>query len=215
MITLINGAEVFSTVGEKIGSLDRVVIDPATKEISHIIVKEGIIFSSSKVIPISYVNLDGERITLTKTAVELEKLPDFNQDMYVDTDQKPKPGRDVETLYLYPPVSLAGWSTNARIWKPKPKYVVKSKKVLPEGTVALEEGAQVISSDDETIGEIEQIIIGAPEDRATHIVVSQGLFSQDHKLIPTMWITKVMEDEVHLSIDSETLEKLPAHELTA
>lgn len=212
MMTLINGAEVFSAVGEKIGLLDRVVIDPTTKEVSHIIVKEGIIFSSSKVIPISFVNLDGERITLTKTAVDLEKLPDFDKGMYVATEQKAKPGRKVESLYLYPPVSLAGWSTSARIWKPKPQYVIKNEKILPAGTVALEEGAQVISSDGESIGEIAQIIIAAPDDRATHIVVSRGLFSKEHKLIPTMWITNVMEDEIHLAIDAEVIEGLPEHE---
>lgn len=215
MITLINGAEVFSTVGEKIGSLDRVVIDPATKEISHIIVKEGMIFSNSKVIPISYVNLDGEQITLTKTAAELESAPEFDDDMYIATEEKSNPEHKVKTLYLYPPVSLAGWSTSARVWKPTPKFVVKKEKVLPDGTIALERGAQVTSSDGENLGEIEQIIIGTPEDRATHIVISQGFLSKEHKLIPTMWITNVMKDEVHLSIDSEILEKLPEHELAA
>jgi uncharacterized protein YrrD len=60
MIHLIKDAEVLSLAGEKIETLDRVVLDPETKEVSHIVVKKGMLFSTSKVIPISYVNLDGE-----------------------------------------------------------------------------------------------------------------------------------------------------------
>jgi len=219
MIKLINGAEVFSALGEKVGVLDRVVIDPATKEVSHIIVKEGIIFSNSKVIPISFVNLDGERITLTKTDRELEKTPDFDENMYVSTEEKAKLNENAQALYLYPPVRLGGWNTSDRVWNPAPKYVAKREKILPEGMIALEEGAQVVSNDEENMGEIEQIIvesqIESPHERATHFVVSQGLFSKEHKLIPTFWITNVMDDEVHLSINSEVLEKLPEHEPTA
>ena len=32
MIHLLKGAEIFSSVGEKIGKLDRVVLDPETKD---------------------------------------------------------------------------------------------------------------------------------------------------------------------------------------
>ena len=38
------GTDVFSSDNEKIGTLDRVVMDPRTKEISHIIVREGFLF---------------------------------------------------------------------------------------------------------------------------------------------------------------------------
>jgi hypothetical protein len=36
-------------------------------------------------------------------------------------------------------------------------YVVKTERQIPEGTVALEEGAKVIGSDGEHVGKIERI----------------------------------------------------------
>lgn len=210
---LLKDAEIFSSVGEKIGTLDRVVLDPETKKVSHIVAKKGILFPSSKVIPISYVNLDGERITLTKDAMELEDLPDFTESSYISTENRDESEEYADTLYFYPPRQAAWWATGGNITYPRPKYVLKTKAAIPEGTVALEEGAKVLSNDGEDIGNIERVIVDQDEEHATHLVVSRGLLSKEYKLIPTLWITNVMEDKVYLSIGSDMFEHLPEHEL--
>ena len=73
------GADVFSGEGEKIGTLDRVVIDPRTREVSNLVVGKGILFRTDKVIPITLVDLDIEGpIVLKKTNQDiLEDFPDF------------------------------------------------------------------------------------------------------------------------------------------
>jgi hypothetical protein len=58
-------------------------------------------------------------------------------------------------VYFYPPHHVSWWATGGRLWYPKPRYVLKSEKVIPDGTVALEEGAKVVSNDGEDIGEVE------------------------------------------------------------
>src|SRR5258706_15667562 len=84
---LIKGADVFSSAGEKIGSLDRVVLDPETKEVTHIVVEKGMLFTTNKLIPIEYVNLEhGERIMLNQTEKELDKLPAYNESYYIGLD---------------------------------------------------------------------------------------------------------------------------------
>jgi len=215
MIKLIKNAEVFSSVGEKIGLLDRVVLNPSTKKVSHIIVKEGIVFSSSKVIPITYVDLDGERITLNENAMELELLPDFDESQYVTLDRVEEPGFNMQAMYWYPPVNIAWWSTGRQIWGPKPNYVLKKESILPEGTVALEEGAEVISGDGKDIGSIEQVIVETTEERATHIVVVRGLLSKERKIIPTLWIDDVTDKKVYLHFDEEFFDHLPEYEAVA
>ena len=215
MIQLIKNAEVFSSVGEKIGSLDRVVLDPETKKVSHIVVTKGIIFSTSKVIPISYVNLDGKRITLTKNAMELEDLPDFIESSYIRIDQTNDPEQNAETVYFYPPQNIPWWTTGGRMSYQKPRYVLKTEKILSEGLVALDEGADVVSRNGEDIGSVEEVIVKSTENRATHILVSRGLLSKEHKLVPTLWITEVTEDKVYLSIESDMFERLPEHELVS
>lgn len=210
---LLKDAEIFSSAGEKIGTLDRVVIDPDTKEVSHIVAKQGILFPNSKVIPVSYVNLDGERITLTKNAMELEELPDFTESSYISTEHRDDPEQNADTLYFYPPKHAAWWATGGNMAYPRPRFVLETETAIPEGTVALEEGAKVFSSDEEDIGNIEHVIVDQDEERATHLVVSRGLLSKEYKLIPTLWITDVMEDKVYLSIGSDMFERLPDHEL--
>jgi len=212
MIRLLKDAEVFSSAGEKIGSLDRVVIDPVTKKVSHIIVKEGILFSRSKVIPITYVELDGERIMLSKNAMELDDLPDVEEGDYVNLKDTNEPAQHEEAVYWYPPTNLAWWSVRDYDWYPEPKYVLKTREVLPEGTIALEEGAAVISKDGKDLGNIERIIVEPNAKRATHIVVSKGFFTKELKRVPTLWITNVTEEKVYLSVWSDLFESLPDQE---
>jgi sporulation protein YlmC with PRC-barrel domain len=70
------GAEVFSSDGEKIGTLNRVVIDPRTREVSNLVVEKGFLFKTDKVVPITLVDLDMEdRIVLKPTNQDiLEEL---------------------------------------------------------------------------------------------------------------------------------------------
>jgi sporulation protein YlmC with PRC-barrel domain len=213
MIRLLKDADIFSSVGEKIGKLDRVVLDPETKEVSHFVAKQGLFFSTSKLIPISYVNLDGKRITLTKDEMELEDLPDFTETSYIRMERADDSEENAESNFFYPPQNIAWWTSGGQIGYLKPRYILKTEAAIPEGTVALEEGATVVGRNGENIGEVERVIVTETDKRASHLVVSRGLLSKEFKLIPTLWISNVMEDKIYLSIDSNLFERLPEHEL--
>jgi len=47
------GAEVVSQEGDEIGTLDRVVLDPVTKEAAYLVVRSGFILTEDKLIPIN------------------------------------------------------------------------------------------------------------------------------------------------------------------
>ena len=55
---LTKGVNVFSSTGEKIGTLDRVVLNPGTKEVIRLVVEKGGLFTANKVIPIEFVNME-------------------------------------------------------------------------------------------------------------------------------------------------------------
>lgn len=210
------GANVFSSVGEKIGSLDRVVINPETKEVSHLVVEKGFLFNTNKIIPIEYVDMEvGDRIALEKNAQELEALPSYDPNAYINLDRTGYPDEEqqMDASYWYPPVDYSWWATaGGRPGSyPKPRFV-KAEDVIPDETVALKEGAKVLSKDGEHIGNIEEVIVETAEDIATHIVVSEGFFLKERKLVPTIWITDVKEDQVRLSVWSDTFENLPEYE---
>src|SRR5918996_1138096 len=193
------GAEVFSGDGEKIGTLDRVVIDPRTREVSNLIVGKGLLFRTDKVIPITLVDLDVEdRIVLKKTNQDiLEDFPDFETTHYVPLEESDNPYQsDIEASYWYPPAHL-GWTAGAYLGYPLPQYVLKTERDIPEGTVALEEGAKVISRDGEHVGNVEQII--TEDNHITHFVISEGFLLKERKLVPAVWIEEVTQDEIHFS----------------
>jgi uncharacterized protein YrrD len=93
-----------------------------------------------------------------------------------------------------------------------PEYVLETSRNIPEGTVALKRGAKVLSSDDEQVGDIEEVLTEPAADRATHLVISEGLLLKEKKLVPTQWISAVLEDTVVLAVDAQTVEDLPEYQ---
>lgn len=210
---LVKGAEVYSPNGERIGTLKRVVIDPATREVSHLVIENGLLFASDKIIPIDQVNPENEEmIILRSSGQELEQFEDFEEEHYVNVDATEYPEGEVEPAYWYPPVNYAWWRTGTQMFSPPmPLYTVRSTQNIPEGTVALEEGARVMSADNQQVGQIEQLIVDSQDHRVTHFVVSEGLLFKARRLIPVTWISTLGEQQVHLSVNARTLERLPAY----
>lgn len=210
------GAQVVTADGDKVGTIDRVVLQPDTKEVTHLVVRKGFLFSEDKVVPVSLVGpVIDEQIMLREDAGDLSDLPDFEESQYVAVDPaiqgEPSQERVVPSVFWYPPVGT-WWGTGALSGYAVPQYVVETRQNIPEGAVALQENAKVISSDGEHVGDVERVFTDAVEDRATHVLISRGLFRGEKKLIPTSWMSTVLEDEIHLSIPSDLVENLPEYE---
>lgn len=215
---LIKSAAVFNSDGEKLGTLQRVIIDPQTKAVTHIVVEKGWLFSTNKVISFGALDRESEdSLVVTGPPEDPEQFPAFEESHYVSPDENDHPDADVGSLYWYPPADLAWWRTGAAYmgyYPPIPAYAVRTTQNIPEGTVALEEGAKVISQDEKHVGNIEQVVVEPQDHRVTHFVIHGGLFSE-RKLIPVLWISRIEEKEVYLSISAALLERLPEYKAEA
>ena len=68
------GASVYTSDGKDIGHIDRVVLNPRTKEVTHLVIRKGFLFSEDKLVPISLVAMGtGEGLTLRPDAGDLER----------------------------------------------------------------------------------------------------------------------------------------------
>ena len=203
------GVDVFSSDNEKVGTLDRVVMDPKTKEVTHIIVREGFLFTEDKVVPMDLIgSVTDERITLQGSKEHLDELPDYEETHYIPRDATVDD--DMGALYWNPPAySGAGYSQYPVIY-PTDLYIRRTEKNIPEGMVALAEGAKVLAEDGKHLGNIETLVTD-PNERVTHLVISSGLLMKERKIIPSHWLSAVTDDEVHLSVDSRLLERLPEY----
>ena len=97
---LTKGTDVYSSTGEKLGTLDRVVIDPETKEVTHLVISKGGLFKIDKVVAIDMVNQEIEdQITLLAPKHDLDEFQDFEQTEYINVDQADAPEVIVPASY--------------------------------------------------------------------------------------------------------------------
>jgi len=207
---------VFSTDDKELGRLERVVIDPKSNEVTHLIVRHGRVAPQDKVLPIDRVEVGTENgIVMRLTTAEFEQLPEFEETQFVAADEAKlertdpnDPVRNVPTIYWLPvsPRSLL-----------LPEFVESGYRVetqlnIPAGTIAVKEGARVISRDGKHTGKVDEILTATESDRITHVLIAQGSFVKAKKLIPIGWIDVLGEDEVHLVVRSSTIDKLPDYE---
>lgn len=208
-------ASVFTADGNEVGRIDRVVIRPKTKEVTHIVIRKGFLFIEDKVVPIDLIALgQEERITLRMNGDKLEQLPNFEETHYVVSNEE-ELGRDSSNaptgmppaVYWYPPYG----ETPVVPYTELP-YAAETHVNIPEGAVAVKEGAKVITRDGKHIGNVEQVLTSPQTDQATHFLISKGLLLKETKLVPVEWIDSLGADEVRLAMGAQIIEELHEHE---
>lgn len=220
MMELREGIGVFTPGGEEVGRINRFVLDPATNEVTHIVVQKGLLLPEDKVVPFEIVNsATAEKVVLKEEIGDFDELPPFEERHFIratgDRPDDPIPTPDPEyqytpAYYWYPAqsnIGLPGMALGHYTWP-----TGENKRNIPEDTVALKEGTNVVSSDGEHVGDVERLFLEADSNRVTHFLVSQGILFKDRKLIPLHWVKSVEENNVNLTVPSELLERLPAYE---
>ncbi|MBA3871683.1 MAG: DUF2171 domain-containing protein [Anaerolineae bacterium] len=215
------GANVSTYDGKSVGSMDRVVLNPKTKEVTHIVVRKGFLFSEDKIIPLDLVaSATEDKVTLRQDATDLDKLSPFEEVHYVPLDETEARAAEYPAGWAMPfywNQPLAGslsYPDYAQAYVNQQPYRSETEKNIPEDTVALKEGARVISDDDQHVGNVDRVFTQSENDRASHFLISAGLIFKDHKLVPTTWIHDIQEDEVHLNVSAATLKNLPEYQET-
>ena len=211
------GTSVFTASGEEVGKINRFVLNPTTNEVTHIVVQKGWLLPEDKVVPLQMVNASTEdRVVLNEDIGDFDELPPFEETHYVELTEddtslaERPPYRSAPAYYLYPPAGYIGYPTYGLGYYGWPP--VETVQNIPGNTVPLKEGSNVISSDDEHVGDVERLFVDPDSNRATHFLVSQGLLFKEQKLVPADWVRSVEEDKVRLAVPSRLLERLPDYE---
>lgn len=224
------GTSVFTADGDELGEINRFILDPSTNEVTHIVVQKGWLFPEDKVVPFDRIRFEAEEgLVLDEEIEDFDQLPPFEETHYVeaqpgrtdtgrtDTDRTDTARAEERAAYptgpayyWYPPYGYLGYPA----YGPGPYGwpVGLTHQNIPEGTVPLQEGADVISSDGEHVGDVERLLIDDDNNRVTHFLISQGVFFKDRKMVPANWIRTVKDDKVQLNVTSVLLEGLPSYE---
>jgi uncharacterized protein YrrD len=208
-------ADVLTFGGEKIGRIERVVVDPATDKVTHLVVKKGLLLTRDKVVPVDQIESTAEeQVVLKKIAAEPDAFPNFEETEHIpvagiEEFERREAEQAQRVIWYHTRIELPWWSRGPYPGSSKPLFVKKTRRNIPEGTIPLEEGAKVVDAGGDAVGEIEEVYAEPEEHRVTHLLISRGTFSKEKKLIPSMWVKDIFENSVRLSVKNEVIESLP------
>jgi uncharacterized protein YrrD len=232
-LELREGAGVFTPGDEQVGRVSGFVLDPATNAVTHIVVQKGWLLPEDKIIPFDMVTSATEdRVALNRNIENVDDFPAFEQTHYItprDADgslANTSPSEERRRAEIVREEASEGMSAAlsyapAYYWYPPQGYIgyragglppMETIRNIPEGTVPLKEGTDILSSDGEHVGDVERLLVEPDSNQVSHVLISQGVFFKDRKLIPMHWVTSVTEENVHLSVTSEFLKQLPSYE---
>ena len=206
-------ADVQNENGEGIGLLERVVLNPESMVVTDLVVRTGrFLGKKEKVLPIDMVLEAGEYLVVVRDDKEqLEHLPLFEEKLeFFDIEELEHPHSDKNV-----PPPILGYLGSTPLSSPKrdEKFFSWTIRNIPEGTVAVKEGARVIAVGGKYIGTVEGVLADPRADQVTHLQISNGLLSKETILIPIHWVKSLGEDEVHLKVRKDSIEE--AVELSA
>jgi uncharacterized protein YrrD len=197
-------ASVVDANGEQVGSLERVVLNPESKLVTDIVIRTGTLFNkTAKVVPVKFIVETAEnQIVLSPEAGEFDAFPLFEEHYLVaedgDIDQKPA---DVPQVVYGNP----GFGPMI-VQAPGEQVVTQVEQHIPQGTVAMKEGAKVITADGKHVGNVERVLADASLDQVTNLEISKGLLTKEWRLIPMKWVKTVGEDEVTLRVNEAAID---------
>jgi uncharacterized protein YrrD len=91
---------------------------------------------------------------------------------------------------------------------PSQPLVTQAEQNIPEGTVAMKEGAKVITVEGKHVGNVERVIVDPSDEQVTHLVVFKRKPHKEAKLIPMQLVMTLEEDKIHLRVNQESVDEL-------
>lgn len=176
------------------GQPTRLIVDPANRRITHLVVKERQPPQAERLVPIRYVtDTTGELIRLRCSRRDLSEMPPLVATEFVwaempDIDDGPRQSVDVPYVV--------------------PKWVKVRHRSIPRGELGVRRGARVKATDGE-VGRVQEFLIDPAEGNITHLVLREGLpWHRDTVTIPITEIDRIEERTVYLSLDKNCVKAL-------
>jgi hypothetical protein len=195
------------------GTLADVVIDPAKKSVTHVVVRAGEPDPAARLVPLQLVtggSAPGEALSLTCTSEEFGQLESVQGYAYLPIDERPAPDSQwdvgVEDVVMMP--SYQGADLGVYTAEVDPNVGVTYDRV-PKGEVEIRRSSVVASSDEDDLGTVHAIVlkdgtIGSFEVEHGHLwwkrVVS----------VPIESVAKLETNEITLGLTRGEFGKLPS-----
>ena len=201
MATLVIGSDAVCSDGYR-GEVLAVVIDPAARTVTHIVVEPKGRLGLARLVPLDLVDEEPGQIRLRCTEAEFKNL-----DAAEETLAEFVPGYPVLVQLLPPGWRGAGGPTVEGDTIPRiPEE--ETIDIVPPGEVEERRGAHVHATDGE-IGQVHALRIDPASRRVTHVLVKEGhLWARKDVAIPFDKVTG-FDDGIRLGMTRQQVRDLP------
>lgn len=211
------GMDVVTSDGEKLGTVQRLVLDANSKQITKMIVSGGFLGGEDRIVDVSMVvgqNADAIQIDLPKS--EAEELPTYVTEQFVEVPQDHydalpfgMPAATGAGFYLYgAPYAGRGYEGSSDSFfdaAPADAPIVENRSNLAETDTLISDGTDVVGADGEKVGRVEEVYVG-DSGEITGFLVKKGLIFRHDIRIPMDWVREVDGETVHLSVTASEAE---------
>ncbi len=200
------GSTVRTREGDEIGKVERVILDPTTRDVNALVVHRGLILNRDVVVPMSLVQKAGRgEVSLRLGRDRLQDLPDFVDRHY---EIRPPEPEEAGVSYpsgsilfpLVPPYGVPG--------VPTPYESPEEEREAAPLELDVSEGMEVRTVDG-PVGVVDEVRSDPLSDRVSSIVVKKKGGRKKDVEVPVEFISGIGPHHVQLSLTNEQFEALP------
>ncbi len=184
---------------ELCGRATAIVINPINDQITHVVVSENEFPHISHLVPVNNIFVATPNlIQLRCKKAELKKMETFEETDFISSGilESALPYNDPYFIWPY------------GMYEEGP--IQFEHENIPAGEIAIHRGTPVYAKDGK-VGNVDEFLVDPKNSIITHLVLREGhLWGKKDVTIPMSDIEKILEDEVDLKVDKQTIEKLPA-----
>jgi len=168
------------------GEVRRLIIDPAARTVTHLVIQPGHRKEAGRLVPVDLVDTTAGDIRLRCTIAEFDQL-----DQAEEADLVEGRGLGIPTPTGPPPVGI-----------PSPARITV-QEVVPVGEAQVRPGDRVHALDGE-IGQVHGFLVDPDDHQVTHVLLREGHF-WGHKevAIPVSAVTRVDDLGIRLNLTKE------------
>lgn len=181
------------------GRTQAVILNPVNDVVTHVVVKENKSPYTERLVPIDTIDASlSDNVHLNFNEGMLHNLPSFFDVEYIQT-MVPRYTQVYDMSYLVP------------IVVPEKKFVEEKLYHIPKDELAITRGTEVYSADGYALGKVDEFLVDQSGGHVTHLILQEGhIFGKKDVFIPVTEIESVNDSSLHLKLDKEDIEKLPA-----
>jgi sporulation protein YlmC with PRC-barrel domain len=207
------GTRVVDSTGKSVGTVNRVILHPQSREVAGLVVHQGVLNRREVVVPLTKVAGAGDQVTLAVPGAELAGF-----DLFHSAALEPMPdhwdmpiGFDQRDFFL---VGTDAWADSVLPFEPTSAVTSRSPGYTQDpGAVAEPEepdivaGMPVYDKDGQRVGDVEAVEFDETSRRIVRITLRRGFLFAHETSIPASLVESIT-DRIVLRTGTEAVRKL-------